>query len=179
MSEELSNDDAGKIRNPRKRETRGSRLSDTWNATNIHEAKDRPWVQSRALPQIPPRKGMAQRWIRVAMYGTEDPNNVSRKLRNGWKPRDPATVPKGVDVPSISHGEWAGCIGIEGSVLCEMPIELANQFRKANAEKNKHQNDGIKRMLQSEERPYTHISQERNTEEGFARVMKAAADSDE
>jgi hypothetical protein len=108
--------------------------------------------------------------------GIDDPNNVARKTTSGWKPRDPSTIPPNLEYPTIAQGEWAGCVGVQGSILCEMPESLAKKFRHANSQKNKRQNDGIKARLQQEEQPYTHISQERSSESGFARAIKVADD---
>ena len=43
-------------------------------------------------------------------------------MREGWEPRSADTVKEKL-FPTINHGQWAGSIGIEGMLLCEMPKE--------------------------------------------------------
>ena len=44
--------------------------------------------------------------------GKDTPDNVYKRMREGWEPRKAETV-KGQLFPTINHGQWAGCIGIE------------------------------------------------------------------
>jgi hypothetical protein len=48
-------------------------------------------------------------------------------MREGWQPRDPKTVTGGKSYATIEHGKFAGFIGIEGMVLCEMPEQMVNE----------------------------------------------------
>lgn len=128
----------------------GSREQDARDAQAVHELQDEPWVNPVSLPYIPPRRGMVQRWIRVAIRSEADPVNTARKMREGWKPRMANTVPENVPVPRIETGKYAGCIGVEGSILCEMPTERNDARNKYFSNKNQRQTDAIDARLAQE-----------------------------
>jgi len=85
------------------------------------------WRPSNLLEAPVPRPGYAQRWVATMVLGQETPTNVAKRLREGWAPRDVKTIKDGQHFPTIEHGKFAGHIGIEGMVLCEMPQEMLNQ----------------------------------------------------
>jgi len=85
------------------------------------------WRPSKLLEAPEPRPGYAQRWVATMVLGQETPTNVAKRLREGWAPRDVKTIKDGQHFPTIEHGKFAGHIGIEGMVLCEMPQEMLNQ----------------------------------------------------
>ena len=65
------------------------------------------------------------RWIRLSTLGTNDPGNISSKLREGWEPV------KASDHPEIQlmgrGGTFPDSIEIGGLLLCKTPIEFVNQ----------------------------------------------------
>ena len=69
--------DNNKIKNETREEQ--STRENQWRPTDLLEA-----------PQ--PREGYVQRWIATSVLGQETPTNVARRMREGWKPRDPKTV---------------------------------------------------------------------------------------
>ena len=95
-------------------------VDDERAAVDVHDMEDEPWVNPVSLPYLKPRAGMVQRWIRVAVRGEADPVNTARKFREGWQPRAVSTVPKNIPVPRVDSGKYAGCVGVEGMILCEM-----------------------------------------------------------
>ena len=126
---------AGKKKGPKSRRRivdtgRGSREQERRVNMKVREEEEEPWAQPSSLKAPEPRPGMVQRWIRVGILGAADPVNLARKTREGWKPREASSVPKGYPVPKISQGAFAGFIGVEGMVLMEMPKER-------NARRNK------------------------------------------
>ena len=97
------------------------------NETRAEKAKVSQWRPSNLLEAPAPRPGYKQRWIATMVLGQETPTNVAKRLREGWQPRDPKTVKNAQHFPTIEHGKFAGYIGIEGMVLCEMPEEMVNE----------------------------------------------------
>jgi len=97
------------------------------NETRAEEAKVSQWRPSNLLEAPAPRPGYKQRWIATMVLGQETPTNVAKRLREGWQPRDPKTVKNAQHFPTIEHGKFAGYIGIEGMLLCEMPEEMVNE----------------------------------------------------
>ena len=45
--------------------------------------------------------------------------------------------------PTINHGQWAGCIGTEGMLLCEMPKEKYKSMKAYYNEKSTQQNESL------------------------------------
>ena len=97
------------------------------NETRAEKAKVSQWRPSNLLEAPEPRPGYKQRWIATMVLGQETPTNVAKRLREGWQPRDPKTVKNVQHFPTIEHGKFAGHIGIEGMLLCEMPEEMVNE----------------------------------------------------
>ena len=85
------------------------------------------WRPSNLLEAPEPRPGYKQRWIATMVLGQETPTNVAKRLREGWQPRDPKKVKDADHYPTIEHCKFAGHIGIEGMLLCEMPEEMVNE----------------------------------------------------
>ena len=79
------------------------------------------YVPPTNLPDPTPEPGTAFRWIATHVLGQADPNNVSRKMREGWVPV------KAVDHPELMlMGNAAtGNVEIGGLMLCKMPKEMA------------------------------------------------------
>ena len=138
-----------------------ARAMDERAAVEVHELEDEPWVNPASLPFIKPRPGMEQRYIRVAMRGEADPVNTARKLREGWVPRPVSTVPKNVPVPRIDAGKYAGCIGVEGMILMEMPSARNAARNKYFADKNRLQSEAVDVKLAEDTRGK--VTSERST----------------
>lgn len=105
------------------------RLNDTRDETT-REATARAtveWKPPSTLEAPPPREGMRQRWVRSSILGGDESHHVMKRQREGWQPRPVDSVPDSFPIPTMEHGKWKGCIGIEGMILCEMPEETARQ----------------------------------------------------
>jgi len=124
------------------RETRESEI-DARN-TDRMESKDMEWRRPTNLDAPPARPGYKQRWIRAQFRSDQDNLNWSQKLREGWTPRDPATVP---DVSSYfpvrDHSAGTGVIQVGGLVLCEMPLQKAESRARKIAEATRRQQDSV------------------------------------
>lgn len=117
-------------------------------AKHVHESPTTPmtWQRPSNLPEIPPRAGYVQRWIRSKLLGQDDPRNVSVKFREGWQPRDPKTVDPGYAPPTFSLGQF-GVIGVEGMVLCEMPEAVFNQKKAWVASRTAAQTEAVEQDI--------------------------------
>lgn len=152
-----------------------TRAYQTYSEEDVHEVENTPWVRPTSLEAPPPRKGFRQRWVRVGSMGQDDPTNTARKFREGWRPRPSDSLPKGYHAPTISHGKWAGCIGVEGMVLCEMPEKLAEKRNKHYQAKTQLVTDTIESDLQNQSHPSMPITQERKT--NVVRGVRVAEDA--
>lgn len=128
-----------------------SRVDDTRESELVHgDDYDKPWTPPHNLTAPEPRPGMAQRWIRTELGGTDDSANLARSMQEGWKLRSADSVPDNFPVPTISHGKHAGAIGVQGLVLCEMPKTRLAQREAYYAAQNKRQNDAVTADLLNE-----------------------------
>lgn len=86
------------------------------------------WTPPTLLNPPAPRPGMVQRWVRAEVRNQVDAKNLNRRMREGWRPRDPRTVRADeTDAPTENHRTFGSCIMVEGMVLCEMPAQRNKQ----------------------------------------------------
>jgi hypothetical protein len=114
----------------------------------VHDEEDEVWEQNLALKAPLPRKGFRQRFIRVMLGGKDDHSNISKKLRDGWKPREVATLPKNYYAPIIESGRFSGFIGIQGGVLMEMTEKRAQAREKFYAKLTRGRTAALDSQLQ-------------------------------
>ena len=100
---------------------RTTRNSEEVHPTREDISRDETWSPPSMLEAPPAREGMRQRWVSTQILGQDIPHHTMKRFREGWSPRPADTIPKDFPVPTIAQGQWAGHIGIEGMILCEMP----------------------------------------------------------
>ena len=118
-------------------------------ANKVHDEEDAPWVRGASLEMPPARTGMDQRWIRFASMGKEDATNYARKHREGWRPRKSESVSDDFEVPRMDTGRFAGCIVVEGMILCERAMSLSKRRTKHFNNETQRRTDAINSDLQS------------------------------
>ena len=124
-------------------EKRNVRANETRSSTRNEQSRpDTAWKRPSLLDAPEPRPGYTQRWIATSIQGKETPDNVYKRMREGWEPRKADTV-KDKLFPTINHGQWAGSIGIEGMLLCEMPIEKHRQMKDYYHSRSLEANESI------------------------------------
>ena len=112
---------------------------------SIRDEESRPqtsWQPPALLDAPDARPGMVQRWVATSIQGKDTPDNVYKRMREGWEPRKADTV-KDQLFPTINHGQWAGSIGIEGMLLCEMPKEKHRAMKNYYQNKSSEANESI------------------------------------
>jgi len=82
------------------------------------------WEDAAILEAPPARPGFRQRWVSTSILGQDIPQQVARRLRQGWTPRPADTVPDSYYAPTVEHGQFEGCVGVEGMILCELPEDI-------------------------------------------------------
>jgi len=146
---------------------------------SVRDEESRPmtaWKPPSLLDAPEARPGYVQRWVATSIQGKESPDHVYKRMREGWEPR-PADTVKSKLYPTINHGQWAGSIGIEGMLLCEMPEEIARQKQDYYSGKNEEQNESIAGDLDAlGRRSGQPIYQERKSETSRGRSLSAASD---
>ena len=133
-------------------EKRNVRAQETQSNSREQNARDNTsWKPPSLLDAPPARPGMVQRWIATSILGKETPDNVYKRKRAGWEPRPSDTVGT-FAVPTLNHGQWDGCIGIEGMILCEMPEETHREMKDYYAGRSEELNETITTDLRNTER---------------------------
>jgi len=158
-------------------EKRNVRASQARNSVRDEESRPMTaWKPPSLLDAPEARPGYVQRWVATSIQGKESPDNVYKRMREGWEPR-PADTVKSKLYPTINHGQWAGSIGIEGMLLCEMPEEINAQKQDYYSGKNEEQNESIAGDLDAlGRRSGQPIYQERKSETSRGRSLSAASD---
>ncbi len=158
-------------------EKRNVRASQARNSVRDEESRPMTaWKPPSLLDAPEARPGYVQRWVATSIQGKDSPDNVYKRMREGWEPR-PADTVKSKLYPTINHGQWAGSIGIEGMLLCEMPEEIALQKQDYYSGKNEEQNESIAGDLDAlGRRSGQPIYQERKSETSRGRSLSAASD---
>ena len=124
-------------------EKRNVRANETRSSTRNEQSRpDTAWKPPSLLDAPEPRPGYTQRWIATSIQGKETPDNVYKRMREGWEPRKADTVKEKL-FPTINHGQWAGSIGIEGMLLCEMPVEKHRQMKDYYHSRSLEANESI------------------------------------
>ena len=97
-------------------------------------------------------------------------------MREGWEAR-PASTVKNQLFPTINHGQWEGCIGIEGMLLCEMPVEKHRSMKEYHHNKSLEQNESLAGDLNAlEQKTGQRIYQERKSSVSGGRQVSVMDD---
>ena len=149
------------------------------NRNSVRDEESRPmtaWKPPSLLDAPEARPGYVQRWVATSIQGKDTPDNVYKRMREGWEARKAETV-KSKLFPTINHGQWAGCVGIEGMLLCEMPEERHRSMKEYYSSKNGEQNESIASDLDAlGRRNGQPIYQERKSSSSRGRNLSAMSD---
>jgi|TARA_R110000868_G_C10547660_1_gene735595 hypothetical protein len=158
-------------------EKRNVRANEARNSVRDEESRPMTaWKPPSLLDAPEARPGYVQRWVATSIQGKESPDNVYKRMREGWEPR-PADSVKSELFSTINHGQWAGSIGVEGMLLCEMPEDRHYQMREYYSGKNDELNESIAGDLDAlGRRSGQPIYQERKSETSRGRSLSAASD---
>lgn len=110
--------------------TRKSRTQDGRSTETLREERnDLSYVQGTNLPNIKPREGMVQRWVRMKLGGEDDDSNIWKRQNQGWEPRAFSTVPQGQRLPKTTF-DGIDVIGMKSMILMERSETVHNQFHE-------------------------------------------------
>jgi len=158
-------------------EQRNVRADEARNS--VRDGDSRPataWKPPALLDAPEARPGYIQRWVATSIQGKDTPDNVYKRMREGWEPRKAETV-KSKLFPTINHGQWQGCTGIEGMLLCEMSEERHLAMKEYYSNKNGEQNESVAGDLDALGRRHGQpIHQDRRSETSRGRSLSAMSD---
>ena len=122
------------------------------------------YTPSSALPEPTPEPGIAFRWIATHILGVLDPNNVSKRLREGWEPC------KAEDYPELHiPGNKDGNVEIGGLMLCKMPKEMADARDEYYQKQARNQMESVDNHFMRNQDARMPLFTERKTEVGKGR----------
>lgn len=134
------------------------------------------WRRYSNLSAPDERPGYHQRWIRARLLQKNDPTNVQRSFREGWRPRRPDTVPDGHLLPTIQLAQFGEVIGVEDMILCEMPDRPYEQRRQFYLRKRRSQTASTEQTLDDLGERHAVPIYKRNVQTMGRRVPDVAAD---
>ena len=158
-------------------EKRNVRAEQSRSSTRDEQSRtEAAWKPPALLDAPEARPGYVQRWVATSIQGKDTPDNVYKRMREGWEPRSADTVKEKL-FPTINHGQWTGAIGIEGVLLCEMPKERHAAQKRYYEGKNEEQNESVAGELDAfGRRSGQTFYQERKSEVSRGRTLSAMSD---
>jgi len=99
------------------------------HASRKTETRSEPWAPVSKLPVPDPQDGYTFRWIRTAMRGQEDIQNVSRRFREGWEPVRLEDHPELKLIADIET-RFDGMAVSSGLMLCKIATEVIDSKRE-------------------------------------------------
>ena len=119
-------------------ETRRGGHTSTAESQAISREEREEWIKSvtaanldeGGLPNIPPREGMEQRWMRSRLGAEAAVKNLAQKQTRGWRPRPASSVQQSYQNMRLAEGRFDGAIGVHDMILMERPIEIGAEARQ-------------------------------------------------
>jgi len=124
------------------------------------------WRAPEILPMPDPRPGWTHRYIRIAMMGKDDPQNISSKLREGWEPVKADEYPE-LMVMASQSGQFKGNIEVGGLLLCRIPEEFMKQRDAYYNSQNKAQMESVDNTFMRNSDPRMPLFREKSSKVTF------------
>ena len=136
--------------------------------TRVKAERPKQWMPPQLLPNPDPEPGYGFRWIRVSTLGTDDPMNISSKLREGWEPVKASEHPE-IQLMGGGKNRYPDSIEIGGLLLCKTPIEFAEQRDAFYRQQADGQMNSVDNNFMRESDPRAPLFKERQTKVTFGR----------
>jgi hypothetical protein len=136
--------------------------------TRVKAERPKQWMPPQLLPNPDPEPGYGFRWIRVSTLGTDDPMNISSKLREGWEPVKASEHPE-IQLMGGGKNRYPDSIEIGGLLLCKTPIEFAQQRDAFYQQQADGQMNSVDNNFMRESDPRAPLFRERQTKVTFGR----------
>lgn len=119
------------------------------------------------LPKLPEAaqndERFVYRYIRVAIAGEVDVENIQKREREGWRFVTPKDVPDGHLLPALIGGPLNGKVGLGDLAMARLPREIAEARMKMIAQRSKEQVAAVNSQLLREHDPRMPIFNESRT----------------
>jgi hypothetical protein len=112
-----------------------SRVDEMSEYDATHQQSAAAWVRPSSLDAPDPRPGMTQRWVRKSLFGADDPKNLNRSWREGWRPRPADSLPEDWRIYAQFADKNEGMIVVDDLILMEIDSGVLAQ-RKAQQQRD-------------------------------------------
>lgn len=153
--EKLHRDDHG-------HDTRVDELSEN-DAIHHEDMNFADWGDEANLIAPEPREGMTQRWVRVGIDGADDPKNMHKKHRQGWRPRPVETMAESFKELGTKRAWSEGILRVDDLVLMEMSTDRVEARRRHYTQKTANLMRAVDTELQQAQVAGNPISQNNRT----------------
>lgn len=136
--------------------------------TRSRSERPKAWMPPQSLPDPNPEPGYAFRWIRISTLGTNDPGNVSAKLREGWEPVKASEHPE-IQLMGVGSGRFPDSVEVGGLLLCKTPEELVQQRNDYYQRQAEGQMQSVDNSFMRENDPRMPLFKQRRSEVSFGR----------
>ncbi len=126
-----------------------SRVDEMSEYDATHQPEAAGWVRPSSLDAPPAQEGMTQRWVRKSIRGADDPKNLNRTWREGWRPRDPSTLPEDWRVFANFADKENGMIVVDDLILMEIDSEILARRKAAIEQQTRNQIRAVEHDLES------------------------------
>ena len=126
-----------------------SRVDETSEYDATHQQSEAPWVRPSSLDAPPAQDGMTQRWVRKSIRGADDPKNLNRAWREGWRPRSPDTLSEEWRVYAVFANSTEGMIVVDDLILMEIDSRVLTKRKSAIEQQTASQMYGVEHDLES------------------------------
>jgi len=140
--------------------------------TRASAERPKSWMPPQLLPNPTPEPGYEFRWIRVSTLGSNDPMNVSSKLREGWEPVKASEHPEIQLMGTGDKPRFADSIEIGGLLLCKTPSEFVEQRNAHYQAQTESQMDSVDNNFMRQNDPRMPVFKERRSEVKFGSNAK-------
>lgn len=97
-----------------------SRVDEMSEYDATHPLEAAPYIRPSSLDAPECQEGKTQRWVRKSIRGADDPKNLNRSWREGWRPRDPATLSEEWRIYANFANKDEGMIVVDDLILMEI-----------------------------------------------------------
>lgn len=126
-----------------------SRVDETSEYDATHDLEAAAWIRPSSLDAPEAREGMTQRWVRKSLFGADDPKNLNRSWREGWRPRSPDTLPEDWRIYATFADKNDGMIVVDDLILMEIDSKVLAAKKRAIAAATQAQMASVEHDLES------------------------------
>jgi hypothetical protein len=126
-----------------------SRVDETSEYDATHQQEAAGWLRPSSLDAPPCRDGMTQRWVRKSIHGADDPKNLNRSWREGWRPRSPDSLTEEWRIYASFADKENGMIVVDDLILMEIDSSVLKKRKLAIQRATASQMQSVEHDLES------------------------------